>query len=231
MTIRAMSLDDLEMVLGWAAGEGWNPGLDDAAAFLAADPEGFFLKEVGGEAVASISVVNHSGAVAILGLYICKPEYRGKGYGLEVWRHGVAHAGDRAIGLDGVPAQQANYVRSGFSADSATVRYTGGLSAPQDPPATVAIALADLIAADARYIGYPRAAFARAWFTDTPARKTLALSPACFATARQCRQGVKVGPLYAATEDELTALIAAVAAAFPGQDCRDRRPRPRPGAE
>ena len=40
MTVRLMTLADLAMVLDWAAAEGWNPGLDDAAAFLAADPEG-----------------------------------------------------------------------------------------------------------------------------------------------------------------------------------------------
>ena len=54
---RPMSAAELETVMGWAAEEGWNPGLADAAAFHAADPEGFFLTLVGGEPVAAISVV------------------------------------------------------------------------------------------------------------------------------------------------------------------------------
>ena len=46
MTVRQMSLAELELIIGWAADEGWNPGLEDASAFYAVDPDGFFLKEV-----------------------------------------------------------------------------------------------------------------------------------------------------------------------------------------
>jgi hypothetical protein len=44
-----MAGGDLEVVLDWAAGEGWNPGLHDAAAFAAVDPEGLLLGLVNGE--------------------------------------------------------------------------------------------------------------------------------------------------------------------------------------
>ena len=57
MTIRAMTLDELRMVLGWAADEGWNPGLHDAEAFFAAEPSGFLIKLVEDEPVAAISVL------------------------------------------------------------------------------------------------------------------------------------------------------------------------------
>ncbi len=36
--IRTMALDDLALAVDWAAAEGWNPGVDDARAFMAADP-------------------------------------------------------------------------------------------------------------------------------------------------------------------------------------------------
>ena len=70
---RRMTLADLETVLEWAADEGWNPGVEDAEAFLAADPEGFFVTEDDGVPVAAISVVNHSPDFAFLGLYLCRP--------------------------------------------------------------------------------------------------------------------------------------------------------------
>jgi hypothetical protein len=47
-TIRTMHARDLALALDWAAAEGWNPGLSDAACFRSADPEGFLLAEVAG---------------------------------------------------------------------------------------------------------------------------------------------------------------------------------------
>ena len=46
LVIRNMSEHELALALDWAAAEGWNPGLDDARCFYAADPNGFFLGEL-----------------------------------------------------------------------------------------------------------------------------------------------------------------------------------------
>jgi hypothetical protein len=43
LDIRLMSPSDLDVALGWARDEGWNPGLDDAAPFYAQDPTGFLM--------------------------------------------------------------------------------------------------------------------------------------------------------------------------------------------
>ena len=76
---RTASIQDLYLMLDWAAEEGWNPGSDDAAAFHAADPKGFFLAMDDSAPVAAISVVNHSDTFAFLGLYIALPSHRRKG--------------------------------------------------------------------------------------------------------------------------------------------------------
>ncbi|WP_245749102.1 GNAT family N-acetyltransferase [Jannaschia pohangensis] len=212
-----MSLDDLAGVLDWAAAEGWNPGLDDAAAFFAADREGFFLKEIDGAPVAAVSVVNHSPNFAFLGLYLCRADARGQGFGMEVWRAGLAHAGNRCIGLEGVPAQQGNYVRSGFAPIGRTVRYKGSLPAT-GVAARTAPDVDGLLAADRAATGIDRARFARAWFTDTETRRTICLSPsdpgAGFATVRKCRDGVKIGPFQAVTEADAMTLLTGAAAIF-----------------
>lgn len=214
MTLRKMRLDDLERVLGWAADEGWNPGQEDAAAFYAADPEGFLIKEVDGAPVAAISVVNHDPEFAFLGLYLCKPDYRGLGYGMEVWRAGIAHAGERNIGLDGVPDQQANYARSGFAKYGRTVRYEGQISAASDPRIRRASPedMPTLIARDADACGISRRAFATTWVSECSTRQTMVLWAGAditgFATFRRCRVGSKIGPLYAASETDALALLA-----------------------
>lgn len=213
---RRANLSDLELVLDWAAEEGWNPGLQDAPAFLAADPDGFFLAELDGRAIAAISVVNQSDRHAFLGLYLCRPEHRGKGIGWALWQHALAHAGDRTVGLDGVPAQEANYAKSGFALVDRTRRLTGQL-----PAAPVGGTLAGpgdiegIVRLDAEANGYPRAGYIRAWVTDTADRKTVVRHEGGvmtgFATARRCRDGVKIGPVIAPDADRALLLAAQAA--------------------
>lgn len=225
MTVRPMTVDELQIVLGWAADEGWNPGLDDAAAFHAADPAGFLLKEIDGTPVAAISVVNHDPDFAFLGLYLCKPEYRGQGYGMEVWHAGIAHAETRSIGLDGVPDQEDNYARSGFVKYGSTVRYEGQIASQADPRIRSAVPgdIETLVDRDTRACGIRRTAFATAWFAQSPTRQTLVLVDgadiAAFTTFRGCRVGSKVGPVYASSESDARALLAANPFATPGEPC------------
>jgi hypothetical protein len=201
----------------WAAAEGWNPGQEDAPAFHEADPDGFFIAERGGGPVASISVVNHDDGHAFLGLYICRPDWRGQGIGLSLWTHALAHAGNRSVGLDGVPAQQENYAKSGFRAAGATRRWEGRLSTGREPLVRVAIEadMASVAKLDASACGYSRPRFIGAWTRKTPTRRTVVLDGpdglAGFATARICRSGCKIGPIVA--PDAATALSLAGAAA------------------
>lgn len=217
MTLRTMTRSELDLLLDWAAGEGWNPGLDDAAPFHAADPEGFFVALRGGAPVAAISVVNHDPTQAFLGLYICRPDWRGKGVGLELWTHALAHAGARTVGLDGVPAQQGNYARSGFLRAGGTTRWQGRLAGRAD--ARVRVAMPDdlpaLVALDRDAVGHGRFAFLTAWLSPTPARRTLVMEGsdgiAGFATIRLCRSGAKLGPVIAPDPGSGLALIRAAA--------------------
>lgn len=217
MSIRTMTPEDLELVLLWAADEGWNPGLEDAQAFLAADPDGFLIKTVDGKPAAALSVVNHDAHNAFLGLYICVPELRGRGLGFELWNAGIAHAGSRCIGLDGVPEQVANYQKSGFTPAGMTTRFTGTSPVSPKPLVATPVSIDELLREDAKMAGFERDQFGRSWFTDTQSRQTFVLSDTCFATARQCQVGVKIGPLYAQTSTEVDTLLAAIAARYPNQ--------------
>jgi ribosomal protein S18 acetylase RimI-like enzyme len=224
LEIAPMSLADLETALDWAAGEGWNPGLEDAAAFLAADPEGFLMGRLDGEPVTCISAVRHSDAYGFLGLYLCRPEHRGRGHGWAMWQAAIERFGDRAIGLDGVVAQQGNYRKPGFDLARRTIRFRGDLPA-EEAPGVVAVQpgmVPELLALDRAAGGVERPAFLRAWFTDTPHRRTLVSSRdgrvTGVGTIRACREGAKVGPLIAGGAAEAEALLGALAARFPGAE-------------
>ena len=135
--VRIMSPEEVALAVDWAAAEGWNPGLNDASCFAAAAPDGFLLGELTGAPAAILSVVNYDAHFSFLGFYIVRPDLRGRGLGLRIWQAGMAHAGSRAIGLDGVVAEQDNYRKSGFVFAYNNIRYGGWvapLSTPRRPP-------------------------------------------------------------------------------------------------
>ena len=116
---------ELDLMVEWAAGEGWNPGLADADCFHAADPAGFLVGRLDDEPIGCISVVTYEPAFAFLGFYIVKPALRGQGHGLRLWQAGMARLENRVVGLDGVIAQQENYKRSGFVLAHRNIRFGG----------------------------------------------------------------------------------------------------------
>lgn len=72
ITIRVITLHELETVMEWAAAEGWNPGLNDADCFYRAAPQGFLIGLLNNVPVATISVVKYGANFGFLGLYFVK---------------------------------------------------------------------------------------------------------------------------------------------------------------
>jgi len=237
LTIRTMTRADLDIAIDWAAAEGWNPGLDDAECFYAADPEGFLMGFVGDGPVAAISVVRYGESFGFLGLYIARPEWRGRGFGYRLWRAGMDHLAGRVVGLDGVVAQQANYARSGFALAHRNVRF-GGLpqvDAPGDPrirPVDAAL-LKAVLAYDRGFFPAARESFLRCWLKDD-ARKALALvedgAVRGYGVIRACRTGFKIGPLFAENEHEADLLFHALAAEAGGAEIFLDPPEPNEAA-
>jgi hypothetical protein len=223
LRIRAMRPEEIAIAVDWAAGEGWNPGLSDAACFNKVDPDGFLIGELDGAPAAAISCLNYDSAFAFLGFYIVRRDLRGRGYGLRIWNEAIAHAGGRTIGLDGVVAQQQNYRKSGFRLAYANIRYRGTIARISAPLAGVVplaeVPFATVEADDARVFPGPRSAFLRAWIS-APGHIGRALVRdgrlAAWGVIRPCRRGHKIGPLVAykraAAEAVLAALVAAAGA-------------------
>jgi hypothetical protein len=219
--IRSMRPDEISIAVDWAAAEGWNPGLTDAACFSTVDQDGFLIAELDGTPAATISCVNYCATFGFLGFYIVRQELRGRGHGLRIWNAAVAHAGTRVIGLDGVVAQQLNYKKSGFKLAYANIRY-GGTVAPSDAQRTRVIALGEVplalvVADDATVFPAPRTAFLRAWIGSLGhVGRALVRDGrlAAWGVIRRCRSGHKIGPLVAddrsAAEVILGSLVASV---------------------
>lgn len=207
--VRVLAPDEVEELVRWAQIEGWNPSPGDAAVFRLADPEGFLGCFVEGNMVAGISAVAYGNAFGFIGLYIVRPDRRGQGYGMRVWQAGMSRLRARTIGLDGVPAQQANYERAGFRKVYETTRWSGAFTdASEKEDQAVAMQesdLAEILSIDSACFPAGRAAFLRTWVSSPRqcfvVRKDGPLTG--FSVIRSCLSGFKIGPIFA--EDEATA--------------------------
>jgi GNAT superfamily N-acetyltransferase len=217
--VRVMTRTELDLVVDWAAQEGWNPGLDDARAFHASDPLGFFVGVHDSEPVASISLVAYDAAFAFLGFYIVKPGFRGRGLGLALWREAMARHGRLLTGLDGVVTQQANYAKSGFRLAYRNIRFGGpaGVGTEAEHPI---VSVADLpfdrvLAYDRIFFPAPRPAFLSLWLAPRLGTALAMLDGdriIGLGAIRACRQGFKIGPLYADDEGVAQVLFLRLAA-------------------
>jgi GNAT superfamily N-acetyltransferase len=218
LEIRTMTRAELDTAIDWAADAGWNPGLGDADCFHVADPDGYLMGFVDGRPAVCISVIAYGQAYGFLGFYIAHPDFRGQGYGIQIWDAGMARFGDRVVGLDGVPDQQHNYRKSGFELAHRNVRYGG----PIDPGETVFEGVVDasdmpverLLAYDRDFFPADRGAFIRCWLTpQSRVAKALVTDGEIsgYGVIRQCRDGYKIGPLFADTPAGADTLVRALA--------------------
>lgn len=208
--IQNLDLAQVQILLDWAALEGWNPGLGDAAVFYAADPQGFFGAFVDGVMVAGISAVAYDAAFGFIGLFICHPHWRGQGHGKAVWRAAMTYLGTRTIGLDGVPEQLANYARAGFAPAYETIRMSARVTAEPGVRPLPAARLEDIAALDARAFPAPRRAFLQHWLA--PPNHSVMIRDAgtvtAYAVVRPCRDGPKLGPLFARNPEAAATILA-----------------------
>lgn len=219
VVVTTMAADDLRWAVDWAAREGWNPGLHDARAFWAADPTGFFVAQIGSRVVGTISCVRYGDTFAFAGFYIVDPALRTRGIGHLLGDAAFEHAGDRVLGIDGVVEQQPTYLSLGFTLVHRSIRYVGSASGESDPSA-VRLSAADLgevLAYDEPCFGARRPEFLREWL-DQPGSHSVGIRDrsglAGYGVIRACREGFKVGPLFAddggIAERILTSLVASV---------------------
>ncbi|MEC4815848.1 MAG: GNAT family N-acetyltransferase [Scytonema sp. PMC 1069.18] len=201
--VRSMTRSELDLAIFWAAEEGWNPGIYDAECFYQCDRHGFFLGELNGEPIGSISAVTYGKDFGFVGFYVVKPQFRGYGFGIQMWKAAMAYLGnERNIGLDGVIAQQQNYKKSGFQFAHNHVRYegVGGGAVPDNIVELTTVPFDSLVAYDLNCFGYERSHFLQLWIQQP---NTAALGVVTeehilgYGVIRQSHTGFRIGPLFA----------------------------------
>jgi GNAT superfamily N-acetyltransferase len=209
-----MTGPELTELVDWAALEGWNPGLHDAELFWRADPDAFIAAELDGELIGGGSIASYDGRFGFMGFFIVRPEFRGLGFGNTLWQARKRLLEERlrpgaAIGMDGVFEMQDWYARAGFRFSHREVRFRGIGSKPEPGGSLVTLAevpFEQLLNYDSGCFPAPRERFLRAWVTQSESLALASLDDgelAGYGVIRRCREGAKIGPLFA--DDAATA--------------------------
>ena len=233
--VRKMVREDLYKAYEWSLEEGWNIGKYDHDVFFPTDPNGFFIGELNGEPVGSVSGVAYDNHFGFIGIYIVRPEYRGKGYGIQIFNAAMEYLGDRTVGLDGVVEQQDNYRKSGFEFCYRNIRNQVIAVTSSDKADAANLVLASkvpfdqLLAYDTAHFPAARPVFLKGLITEPESTALVSVRNGeidGYGVIRAFSHGWSVGPLFAESEDTATEIFAALAAKHPGEPVYLDTPEP-----
>lgn len=205
--IEHMSLEEVELAMEWAAQEGWNPGLDDAACFYHADPNGFFAGKLNNTIIAVGSAVIYDENFAFCGLYMVDKAFREQGYGILLTQSRLNYAGDRNVGIDGVLKMCPRYERLGYRFAHQNVRYRFEHLSLKTPTKSKIFLISPkhfkaVVAYDRIHFPAERSRFLKHWLYQPHGMALVYLEEDIikgYGVIRQCLSGFKIGPLFADT--------------------------------
>ncbi len=205
----------------WSRKEGFTPGAGDVDIYRHTDRQGLWVGWLGSIPIGCIAGVRYNAEYGFIGLFLVVEEHRGKGYGLQLWKHALHHLANLpCIGLEAAPDRVDDYSRWGFCSSSFTTRWQrigdGSLSSQGHPDIDLSqlsvfegaqIPSKAVHIYDAKREPSPRPHFLSDWLKH-PAGKVIALVDKegfChgFGRIRPCfleqGEGWRIGPLLADT--------------------------------
>jgi GNAT superfamily N-acetyltransferase len=227
LSLGPMRREEADILAGWAADEGWNPGKADIGIAWATDPDAFVALHQGSELAGGGTIFSYDGRFGFMGLFIVRRELRGAGLGSKLWHHRLKRVQERLlpgapIGMDGVFAMVPFYERGGFVLAYRDLRFEGiarGAANPQarslDPSM---FALVETF--DRAYVPAPRSSFLGQWMFQSGAHAIGLMEKdrlVGYGVARPARMGYKLGPVFAERLDVAERMIGALMAKIAGE--------------
>ena len=213
--IRLMRDDDVEACLALSAAAGWNQVAEDWLRVRTLEPEGCFVLEADGRAVASATVVCFGRELAWIGMVLTLPEYRRRGLARRLMERSLEYCEQRRVAcvkLDATDLGRPLYLDLGFVDEQPIERWACEWSGPVGAPEARSGTLEEALALDRRAFGSDRRRVLESFrpFVSPGGDGLVALRPG--ANARQ------LGPCVAASAEAAERLIeTALAQAGPGR--------------
>ena len=122
--IRPVQPVDIPVINNWARSEGFAPGEGDIGIYRQTDRQGIWTGCLGEDPVGCIAGIRYNHAYGFIGLYIVRPDQRGRGYGVRLWREALDHLHDvSCVGLEAAENRIDDYSDWGFQPASTTTRW------------------------------------------------------------------------------------------------------------
>ncbi len=122
--IRELQNSDIHIVTDWSRKEGFAPGFEDINIYRNTDSQALWIGSLNNKPIGCIVGIRYNAFYGFVGLYIVDEQYRGKGYGLPLWKYVLNYMDDlKCIGLEAAPNRINDYSKWGFRTSSVTTRW------------------------------------------------------------------------------------------------------------
>ena len=124
LTIRPLCDSDIDFVTEISKLEGFAPGIGDLGIYQNTDTQGLWVGWLNNNPIGCIAGVRYNEDYGFLGLFLVIEEYRGRGFGLQLWKKALDHLKDLpCVGLEAAPERIVDYSKWGFTVSSKTTRW------------------------------------------------------------------------------------------------------------
>ena len=124
LSIKPLSDSDIEFVTEISRKEGFAPGVGDLGIYQNTDKQGLWVGWLDDNPIGCIAGVRYNEYYGFLGLFLVIEKYRGRGFGLQLWKKALGHLSDLpCVGLEAAPERIADYSKWGFTISSKTTRW------------------------------------------------------------------------------------------------------------
>ena len=124
LSIKPLCDADIDFVTEISRKEGFAPGVGDLGIYQNTDNQGLWVGWLNDIPIGCIAGVRYNDNYGFLGLFLVIEKYRGRGFGLQLWKKALNHLSDLpCIGLEAAPERISDYSKWGFTISSRTIRW------------------------------------------------------------------------------------------------------------